>query len=398
MKRSIFRRLLLSVSVAAMVSAGAITLVANKPEGAVASEPPAPAPAPQAVTVKVADVTPRPVTLWAEYSGRLEAVDRVEIRPRVSGAIQSFHFREGALVKKGDLLATIDPAPYEAAVERARADVEAPAAQARLAALDVDRGKSLLSSNTVSQSTVDQRVSAYDQAVANANAAKAALRTAELELGYTEVRAPIDGRVGQIEVTEGNLVAAGPASPVLTTLVSVDPIYAGFDVNASDVTAILSALPAQDGPLPAYGNIPVEVQRFGAGGAQAAMRGHVQLIGNEVDPNSGTLRVRAAIDNPGGTLIPGEFVRIRLGQPEPQDSILVSERTVGTDQDRKFVLVVGKDQTVEYRTVELGASVDGLRVVTAGLTPGEQIVVEGVQSIAPGTLVTPEPVALASAN
>ncbi|NDW06960.1 efflux RND transporter periplasmic adaptor subunit [Jiella pacifica] len=394
MKQSNIRRLLWSSSLAAVIAVGATSAALNEPESAAATE--APAAAPQALEVPVAEVTPRSVTLWKTFSGRLEAVDRVEIRPRVGGAIQSFHFREGALVKKGDLIATIDPAPYRAAVARARADVEAAEAQVHLAALEVERAKSLVTSRTVSQSTLDQRSSAYDQAVANADAAKAALDTAELDLGYTEVRAPIDGRIGQIEVTEGNLVAAGLSSPVLTTMVSVDPIYAGFDVNASDVADILSALPDQNGPLPAYGDIPVEVQRFDVTGAQAAVRGHVQLIGNEVDAESGTLRIRASIDNPKGSLIPGEFVRIRLGQPEPRDELLISERAVGTDQDRKYVLVVGKDHKVEYRTIELGASVDGLRVVSSGLKPGEQIVMDGIQSLVPGTLVDPEPVALAS--
>ena len=394
MKQRNIRRLFWSSSLAAVIAVGATSVALNEPEPAAATE--APAPAPKAVEVPVSEVTPRSVTLWKAYSGRLEAVDRVEIRPRVGGAIQAFHFREGALVKKGDLIATIDPAPYRATVARAQADVEAAEAQVHLAALEVERAKSLVTSRTVSQSTLDQRSSAYDQAVANADAAKAALQTAELDLGYTEVRAPIDGRIGQIEVTEGNLVAAGLSSPILTTLVSVDPIYAGFDVNASDVADILSSLPDQDGPLPAYGDIPVEVQRFDAAGAQAAVRGHVQLIGNEVDAESGTLRIRAAIDNPKGSLIPGEFVRIRLGQPEPRDELLISERAVGTDQDRKYVLVVGKDHKVEYRTIELGASVDGLRVVSAGLKPGEQIVTEGIQSLVPGTLVDPEPVALAS--
>ena len=395
MKQTALKRLLWSSSLAVMVAAGATTVAMNEPEPAAATEAAAPAPA-AAVRVPVTEVSARSLTLWKEYSGRLEAVDRVEIRPRVAGAIDAFHFREGALVKKGDLIATIDPAPYQAAVARVRADFEAAKTQVHLAELEVDRAKSLVTSRTVSQSTLDQRSSAYDQANANANAAKAALRTAELDLGYTEVRAPIDGRIGQIEVTAGNLVAAGLSSPVLTTMVSVDPIYAGFDVNASDVAEILSGLPDQDGPLPAYGDIPVEVQRFDAAGTQKPARGHVQLIGNEVDRESGTLRIRASLDNPNGTLVPGEFVRIRLGQPKPEDRLLISERSVGTDQDRKYVLVVGKDNKVEYRTIELGGSIDGLRVVSAGLEPGEQIVMDGIQSLAPGTLVAPDPVALAS--
>ncbi len=307
MKRSSFNRLLWSSSLALALVAGAGLVVTNEPERATASENAQPQPA--AVQVPVAEVKPRAVTLWKEYSGRLEPVERVEIRPRVAGAIEAFHFREGALVKKGDLIATIDPAPYQAAVARARADVEAAEAQVHLAGLEVERAKSLVTSRTVSQSTLDQRSSAYDQAVATADAAKAALSTAELDLGYTEVRAPIDGRIGQIAVTAGNLVAAGLSSPVLTTMVSVDPIYAGFDVNAGDVAEILSTLPDQNGPLPAYGDIPVEVQRFDVRSEQKPVRGHVQFIGNEVDPNSGTLRIRASLDNPQGALVPGESIR-----------------------------------------------------------------------------------------
>ncbi|MCB8839455.1 efflux RND transporter periplasmic adaptor subunit [Aurantimonas sp. VKM B-3413] len=398
MKKTSIRRLLWSSTLSLAIAAGATSVALNDPEPAIANEASAKASAPAAVPVSVATVKPQSVTLWKEFSGRLEAVDRVEIRPRVAGAIEAFHFREGALVKKGDLLATIDPAPFEAAVARARADVEAAEAQVRLAALEVDRAKSLVTSRTVSQSTLDQRSSAYDQAVANADAARATLKTAELDLGYTEVRAPIDGRIGQIQVTEGNLVAASLASPVLATLVSVDPVYASFDVAASDIADILASLPEGSDGLPAVEKLPVEVERFGGAAAKDPVRGHVQLIGNEVNPDSGTLRVRAAIDNPKGAFVPGEFVHVRLGQPKPQDALMISETAVGTDQDRKYVLVVGDDRKVEYRKVELGASVDGLRVVSDGLKPGEQIVLVGIQSLAPGTLVSPEPVALAAAN
>ncbi|MEX6505759.1 efflux RND transporter periplasmic adaptor subunit [Jiella sp. M17.18] len=398
MKKTSIRQLLWSSSLAIAVAAGATTVALNRPEDAVATEAPAPASAPKAIPVPVATVKPRPVTLWKEFSGRLEAVDRVEIRPRVAGAIEAFHFREGALVKKGDLIATIDPAPYQATVAKARADVEAAEAQVHLAALEVERAKSLATSRTVSQSTLDQRSSAYDQAVANADAAKATLKAAELDLGYTEVRAPIAGRIGQIQLTAGNLVAAGLSSPVLTTVVSVDPIYASFDVAASDIADILSALPAGADGLPAVGKLPVEVQRLGGKGVPQTVRGHVQLIGNEVDTDSGTLRVRAEIANPGGALVPGEFVRVRLGQPKPQDALMISETAVGTDQDRKYVLVVGDDSKVAYRKVELGASVDGLRVVSDGLKSGDRIVTDGIQALAPGTLVSPEPVALAAAK
>ncbi|OHV73214.1 efflux RND transporter periplasmic adaptor subunit [Ensifer sp. LCM 4579] len=342
--------------------------------------------APQAVPVSVARAEMRRITTWESFSGRLEAIERVEVRPRVGGAILSANFREGALVEKGDLLLTIDPAPYAAAVERAEAEVAAAEARVALARTELERGRKLVATSAIPQSGVDQRLSAYDEAQANVRSAKATLRSARLDLQYTEVRAPITGRVGALEVTAGNLVAAGTASPVLTTIVSIDPIYASFNVNEEVAAAALAKLSGTD----AIERIPVQIGTAADEGTP--IKGHIQLIDNEVDAETGTIRLRAALANADGRLIPGQFVRIRIGDPEPGEKLVISDRAIGSDQDKKFVLVVGTDNTVEYRQVTLGPTADGLRIVENGLAPGETIVVNGLQRVRPGVVVAPQPV------
>ncbi|MCA1491066.1 efflux RND transporter periplasmic adaptor subunit [Sinorhizobium alkalisoli] len=348
--------------------------------------------APQAIPVSVAKAETRRITTWESFSGRLEAIERVEIRPRVGGAILSANFREGALVEKGDLLLTIDPAPYAAAVERAEAEVAAAEARVALANTELERGRKLVATNAIPQSGVDQRLSAYDEAQANVRSAKAALRSAQLDLQYTEVRAPITGRVGALEVTAGNLVAAGTASPVLTTIVSIDPIYASFNVNEEVAAATLAKLSGTD----AIERIPVQIGTAADEGTP--IEGHIQLIDNEVDAATGTIRLRAALANADGRLIPGQFVRIRIGDPEPGEKLVISDRAIGSDQDKKFVLVVGPDNTVEYRQVTLGPTADGLRIVENGLAPGETIVVNGLQRVRPGVIVAPQPVEQTTAS
>ncbi|ANK71210.1 efflux RND transporter periplasmic adaptor subunit [Ensifer adhaerens] len=344
---------------------------------------------PPAVPVSVARAQSKRITTWEEFSGRLEAIERVEVRPRVGGAILKAHFREGALVKQGDLLVTIDPEPYAAAVERAKAQVEAAEARVSLAKIELERGRKLVTTSAVPQSSVDQRASAYDEAQAEVRSAKAALRTAELDLQYTEVRAPISGRVGRLDVTAGNLVAAGSASPVLTTLVSVDPIYASFNASEEVVTTALARLAASAGGN-AIERLPVQVGTAADEGTP--ILGHIQLINNEVDAATGTIRVRAALENADGRLIPGQFVRIRIGEPDPEEKLVISDRAIGSDQDKKFVFVVGTDNKVEYRQVKLGPNSDGLRIVESGLKSGENIVVNGLQRVRPGVVVAPQQV------
>ncbi|MGC4410154.1 efflux RND transporter periplasmic adaptor subunit (plasmid) [Rhizobium rosettiformans] len=342
---------------------------------------------PPAVPVTVTTVQPRPVHVWREVSGRFEAVDRVELRSRVAGAVQSVHFKEGGLVNKGDLLFTIDPEPYQAVVERAHGAVASAEARLVLATTELDRGNALLLRNTISQSEVAQRKSTKASTEAELKSAKAALRLAELDLAYTEIRAPIAGRIGTLEVTPGNLVAAGPSSPSLVTLVSLDPIYASFTIDEGHLRDVLSTLPANDASL-LLDQIPVEVDT--GTGTAATIPGRLQLINNEIDASTGTIRIRAVFDNHDGRLLPGQFARIRLGQPKAQDRVTISERAVGTDQDKKFVFVVAADNTVSYRQVELGAAVDGQRIVETGLNAGDRIVVSGLQRIRPGAVVAPQ--------
>ncbi|AQZ50721.1 efflux RND transporter periplasmic adaptor subunit [Martelella mediterranea] len=371
-----------SISAAVFYFELPVGLVANATE-----EASAPAAPPPATPVTVTEVQSRAVTIWQEFSGRLEAVDRVEVHPRVGGAIQSVEFREGALVKAGDLLFTLDPAPYEAAVAQAEGQVASAQAKVDLAKLQLDRGRRLADNRTISESEMEQRSNAVAEAGAALKTAQAALQSAQLELDYTKVKAPVSGRVGRVEITVGNLVSAGTASPALTTLVSADPIYVSFNASEEVVARILSELPT-DGALPAIDQIPVEIGTLLDEGTP--IKGKVQLIGNEVDAASGTIAVRAVIDNPDGRLIPGQFVRIRMGEPRPEDKILVSERAIGTDQDKKFVFVVGADNTVAYRPVELGRSNGGERIIESGLADGDRVVVNGLQHIRSGALVAPQ--------
>ncbi|HEV7414827.1 MAG TPA: efflux RND transporter periplasmic adaptor subunit, partial [Tianweitania sediminis] len=340
-----------------------------------------------AIPVKVAAVETRSVTTWQEFSGRLEAVDRVELRPRVAGAIRSVHFREGGLVKAGDLLFSIDPEPYKAAVAEAQGLVASAEARLELAATELTRGKALAAKSTIAQSDLAQRQSTYSDAAAALQSAQASLKVAQLNLDYTQITAPISGRVGKIDVSAGNLVAGGSASTALTTIVSIDPIYASFDVSEGFAADVLSELPVNNG-VTAIDQIPVEVATLAADAEP--VRGKLQFVDNHINPASGTIRVRAEFVNPDGRLIPGQFVRLRMGQPEAKDRVLISERAVGTDQDKKFVFVVNDANTVDYRPVELGTTVDGMRIVESGLTAGDRIVVSGLQRIRPGVLVAPE--------
>lgn len=337
----------------------------------------------QAVAVTVAVVEPRQTSLWDEFSGRLEAVNRVELRPRVAGAIQSTGFTEGELVKAGDVLFRIDPALFEAEVEKAQAQLEAAKARAVFTNGELERGQQLIGNHVVTQRDLDQRDNANREAIANVKAAEATLQTARLNLNYTEVRAPVDGRVGRIEVTVGNLVSAGTSSPVLTSLVSVNPIYASFDADEDVVLHALRSVAEPSGKRGKLDQIPVEMTTTDG----STGKGQIQLIDNQVNGQSGTIRVRAVFANEDGRLIPGQFARLRMGQPQQQSLVMVDERAIGTDQDKKFVMVVGTDNRAAYRSVTLGGAVDGLRVVTSGLSSGDRIVTNGLQRVRPGALV-----------
>lgn len=365
------------------VAAGGVTLMGGGSAERAKAEATQP---PPAIEASVAVVTPREIAPSAEFSGRLEAVERVEIRSRVSGMIQEVFFREGALVSKGDLLFRIDPALYAADVARAEGQVAAAQARVVLTKSDFERGQQLFESRTVSQRDLDNRNNAFREADANLRAAEAALQTARLNLEYTEVRAPVAGRIGKIEYTVGNLIVAGPTAPVLTTLVSIDPIYASFNADEAVVTRALKALADSKAPGD-IGRIPVEMT---TSASEVAQKGRIQFIDNQVDARSGTVRVRAVFDNPDGRLMPGQFARLSMAQPRADEALLISERAVGTDQNKKYVMVVNASDKAEWREVSLGASVDGLRVVTRGLKAGERIIVNGLHRIRPGAVIKPE--------
>lgn len=367
------------------VATAAFTLRTTSAEASPSAEAPA-------TPVSVATVVRSEVATWAEFSGRLEAVERVDIRPRVAGTVQAVHFREGALVNKGDLLLTIDPAPYAADVERAEAQVAAAQARVSYTGSEFERAQRLLDERAIAQREFDERSNAQREAGANLRAAQAALQSARLSLGYTQVRAPVAGRTGRLEITVGNLVAAGPGAPVLTTLVSVSPIYASFD---ADEQVVSRALRDVQGTGSARGQVErIPVQMGTAATADTPFNGHLQLVDNQVDAKSGTVRVRAIFANADGRLMPGQFAKLRLGQVKNDAALLINERAVGTDQNKKFVMVVGNDNKAAYREVTLGANVNGLRIVTSGLQPQERVIVNGLQRVRPGALVAPQPVAM----
>jgi len=378
-RRTLLAGLTASVAIAAVA---AVTLSGSQAQGDTAPA------APPAIPVSVATVEAREIVPWAEFSGRLEAIERVELRSRVSGVVEAVHFREGNLVKQGDLLVSIDQAPYLAELERVEAQVLAAQARVALAESENERGQQLIATRNLSQRDLDTRVNGLREAQANLRAAEAARRTAQLNLDYTQIRAPIGGRIGRLDVTVGNLIAAG--GQVLTTLLSVDPIYAAFNADERSVLDALASLPAGSRALD---QIPVQLTTATA--EPARFSGRLHFVDNGIDGASGTVRVRALLDNPDGKLMPGQFVRVRLGQAKAEPKLVINERAVGTDQSKKFVFVVGDDGKAAWREVSLGAAYDGLRVVNAGLKAGERVIVNGLQRVRPGATVAPEAVPMA---
>lgn len=338
--------------------------------------------APMAVPVSVAAALERRVTEFDEFSGRLEAIDKVEVRPRVAGYIESIHFAPGAMVKKGDTLFVIDPKPYAAEVERAEAALAAARAKLALATSELDRAQRLLDDAAIAQREFEERVNAQREAQASIRSAQAALDIARLNLGYTRVTAPISGRVSRAEVTVGNLVAAGANGPALTSIVSTSPIYATFEVDEQAYLKFAGKARGRGAkPLPVYMGLANE--------PDFPRKGAIEFVDNRLDPQSGTIRVRAQFDNADGVLTPGMFARLKIGGAEANPAVLIDDRAVGTDQSKKFVFVVGADGKVAYREVRLGPVVDGLRVVRSGLSAGEKIVVNGLQRVRPGVPVAP---------
>lgn len=337
--------------------------------------------------VTVASVIDKPVSESDEFTGHFEAVQSVEVRPRVTGFIQRLAFSEGATVRQGDPLFLIDPRPYEADVARAQAVLEQARTRQALAQQELERAKQLAATQAISREELDGRTSGAAEGGAAVRAAEAAVRTARLNLEWTTVRAPIAGRVGRAEITAGNLVQAGPpAGSLLTTIVSLDPIYVYFDTdeqlylkNATAFTALRSVPGARQAPRPVLIGLANE--------ADFPHHGTLDFVDNRVDATAGTIRVRAVVPNASHLFAPGLFARVRLGSGRMQRASLIQDQAIGTDQDRKFVLVLKRDSTVEYRAITVGRVVDGLRIVESGLKAGEHVVINGQLRVRPGMKV-----------
>ena len=339
--------------------------------------------------VSVAQVVERSVTEWDDYTGRVVAVDSVEIRPRVAGHLRGWHFREGGLVGKGDLLFTIDDREYRAALEAARADVARAEAEVRLAGQELRRAEELIAQKLVAERDLDTARARLQQVEANLLAALARQQQAELDLSFTRITSPIDGRVGEALVKPGNLVA--PGDPVLTTIVSIDPVHVVFE---GDERAYLRYQQlAREGLRPSSRDNPNPVLVGLADEEGFPHRGEMDFVDNVLDPDTGTIRGRAVVPNPDGALTPGLFVRVRLLGTSDKDALLIHEQAVLTDQDRRYVYVLGEGNVAVRKDVTLGARVEGLRIVTSGLSPGDRVIVNGVRKIFfPGQPVSPREV------
>jgi multidrug efflux system membrane fusion protein len=318
--------------------------------------------------VSVATVISKPVMQWANFSGVLEAVNAVEVRPRVAGQITAIHFADGAQVKKGQPLFTIDPRPFEAAMISAKASLAE--AQSVLA-----RAKKLVGSKAISRAEFEAAQAAYDRALGNH-------KTAAVNLDYTRITAPISGKISRAEITRGNLVDPAMAN-AMANIVDLSPIYASFELDEQTFLKTIQGVSAEK-----LKTIPIEVA-FGNAGENYT-KATVHSFDNQIMPASGTIRVRATLENADATLVPGLFARVRIGSADVADAVLIHPTAVGTDQSKKFVMVVDDKNVAQYREVTLAGVEDGLQIIASGLNAGERIIVNGLQRAQPGTPVTPE--------
>lgn len=373
-----------------MMTANRLTLIAGVTSVALVvagckDAPPAAAPAPP--TVPVAMAVTRSTTPFVEFTGSLTAVKQVELRPRVAGYIQDVSVPEGHFVSKGRRLFLIDSRAFQASLDAATARLREAEAALALAQAEHTRAEQLFAQKVVARERLDTANAALNSRKAQVAAARAAVSAAGLDLSFTRVTAPISGRVGQVLINEGNYVASG-VTP-LTTIVSIDPLYVYFDV---DERTYLRSLAKTRTKADRKGEEAPRVMVALATDADYARPGRVDFLSNTADRGTGTVRIRAAVDNPDGELTPGLFAKVKLETGAPRQSVLVSDQSIGADQGRRYVLVVGAGDKTEYRPVELGPVVDGLRVIEQGLRPGERIVVKGL--VRPGMQITPQSAAI----
>jgi len=352
--------------------------------------------APPPPAVGAASVLVKQVAQWDEFTGRVEPVESVELRPRVSGYIDKVNYAEGQEVKKGDVLFTIDDRTYKAELARAQAELARAHSQAELGRNEAARARKLADQQAISTETWEQRKAAADQAAADVLAAQAAVETARLNLDWTRVRAPIDGRAGRAQVTAGNLVSAGDAASVLTTVVSQDKVFVYFD--ADEGTFLRYGQMARSGERPSErdGSLPVRIGLVGEEGYPHA--GRVDFLDNQVARSTGTIRVRAVLDNAQRQFTPGLYARVQLLGSGEFKAVLVDDKAILTDQDRKYVFVVDKDGKAQRRDVELGRTAEGLRIVSEGLAAGDRVIIDGVQKVfMPGMPVQAKEISMVAA-
>jgi RND family efflux transporter MFP subunit len=348
-----------------------------------AATPPPPA-RPAAVTVAVPEA--RRITEWDEFSGRLASPERVEIRARVSGYLDTVHFQEGAVVQAGDLLFTIDPRPYTTEVARLQAEVDRTRSRMEIAQVESRNAERLRQSSAISIEETERRLKALAEAIGGLKAAEAALDSAELDLEFTEVRSPITGRISNARVTAGNLVHGGTQdATLLTTVVALDPIHCYFEVDERSALKYRDMIRTGQRASALDGQIPAEMGL--ANQTDFPHRGVVDFVDNQLDPGTGTIRARGVFPNPDRLMAPGFFARVRIPGSGEYEALLIRDQAVGDDQGRSFVWVIGPDNNPSYRPVRLGPKVDGLRVVRDGLKPGERIVINGLMAVRAGTPV-----------
>jgi RND family efflux transporter MFP subunit len=345
--------------------------------------------------VTVARPVERELTDWDEYTARLEAVDSVEVRARVSGYLESVHFREGSLVKKGDLLFQIDPRPYEAQLRRAQGDLELAESRVNLAQENLARVAFLMKSQAMSKEEAETRAAAVRQAEAGVAAAQAAVDAAKLDVEFTRITAPVSGRVSRKLVTEGNLIngGIGTQGTLLTTIVSLDPLYVYFEANERDYLKYVRL--AKSGARPSSRDFKNPVFVGTADEQGFPHEGYMDFVDNQIDRGTGTIQWRGLVPNPDGLLAPGLFVRLRLIGSGKYRGLLIPDDAVQSDQAEKFVWVVDGHNRVRYRKVKIGTLHDGLRVVSEGLAPEDRVIIEGVQRARPDIVLQPEEKTLA---
>lgn len=361
-------------------------------------EKPSPIPAvppPPAVTVN--RPVARDVVEWDEYQGRMDAVAMVDVRARVTGYLDSVNFKDGAEVKKGDLLFVIDQRPYQADLDRAEAGLKEAQTKFELASNDFVRGQRLLKARAISEEEADARSNAERTSSAAIQSATAALEMAQLNMEYTRVTAPVSGRIGRKLITEGNLVNGGQGeSTLLTTIVSLDPIYCYFDADERAILKYQRLAREGKGGNIRDGKMICALEL--AGETNFPHQGVLDFVDNQVDPTTGTLRVRGVFPNPDHILQPGFFARIRVPGSAKYPALLIPDEAVGTDQGQKFVFTVNDQNAVEYKIVNLGPLIDGLRVVRDGIAPNDSVIVNGLMSVRPGIKVNASGTAVASAK